>query len=160
MEEKKNVFDYLAQVMVVFGFAMLAMNLFCLAFGASAREFSALFALGDQGIPAGIAFQFLGISALLTGYRFVFFTDTVIKKMPLWARTACMLGLTVITISAFILLFRWFPVSMWQPWAMFLLCFGLSFLGSCLVVSVKEKAENRRMEEALRRLQQKEGQRP
>lgn len=160
MEEKKTFFDYLAQVMVVFGFAMLMMNLFCLAFGASAKGFSALFALGDKGIPVKIAFQFLGISALLTGLRFVFFTDTLIKKMSIQARTACMLGLTVLVISGCIILFGWFPVNMWQPWAMFLLCFGLSFLGSCLVVTVKEKAENKRMEEALRRLQQKEGERP
>ena len=157
MEEKKTIFDYLAQVVIVFGFSMLVLNIFCLAFGNSAKDISALFELGDQGIPVGIVFQFLCISALITGVRFVFFTDVVIQKMPIWIRTVCMLIFVVIIIAAFIIIFNWFPVNMWQPWAMFFVCFGLSFLGSCLVVIVKEKVENKRMEEALRRLKEKEG---
>lgn len=157
MEEKKTIFDYLAQVMIVFGFAMLAQTMFCLAFGNTAKDFSALFALGDQGIPVEIALQFLCISALITGVRFVFFTDVIIQKMPIWLRTICMLLFIVAIITVFIVLFHWFPVSMWQPWAMFFVCFGLSFLGSCFMVIVKEKAENKRMEEALRRLKEKGG---
>ncbi len=156
MDEKKTIFDYLAQVMIVFGFAMLILNIFCLVFGNAAKDISALFALGDQGIPAEIAFQFLCISALITGGRFVFFTDAIIQKMPIWLRTVCMLMFVVIIIAAFIIIFHWFPVNMWQPWAMFFICFGLSFLGSCFVVTVKEKVENKRMEEALRRLKEKE----
>lgn len=157
MEEKKTFFDYLAQVMIVFGFAMLTLNIFCLVFGNSAKDFAAIFSLGDRGIPVEIALQFLCVSALVTGARFVFFTDVIIQKMPIWLRTICMLFLTVAMIAVFIVIFHWFPVNMWQPWAMFFVCFGLSFLGSCFVVMVKEKVENKRMEEALRRLKEKEG---
>ena len=39
MEKKKTVFDYLAQVLIVFGFTMLVMNIFCLAFGTLQRVF-------------------------------------------------------------------------------------------------------------------------
>lgn len=157
MEEKKTVFDYLAQVMIIFGFTMLMLNIFCLVFGDSASDISAIFALGAQGIPIGISFQFLCVSALLTGARYVFFTDMVIKKMPLWSRTVCMLTFAIILIAAFIILFHWFPVDMWQPWLMFFLCFGICFGGSCAFVTLKEKTENRRMEEALRRLKETEG---
>lgn len=157
MEKKKTIFDYLAQIMIVFGFTMLTLNIFCLAFGNSAKEFSALFELGDQGIPVGISLQFLCLSALITGARFVFFTDAIIQTMPIWLRTICMLFSTVTTIAVFIVIFHWFPVNMWQPWAMFFVCFGVSFLGSCFVVTVKEKVENKRMEEALRRLKEMEG---
>ena len=157
MEEKKTIFDYLAQVMIVFGFAMLVLNIFCLVFGNSAKDLSALFSLGDRGIPVEIALQFLCVSALITGARFVFFTDVIIQKMPIWLRTICMLFLVVIIITAFIVIFHWFPVTMWQPWTMFFVSFGLSFLGSCFVVTVKEKMENKRMEEALQRLKEKEG---
>ena len=72
MEEKRTVFDYLAQVLLIFGFAMLTLNVFCLVFGDSAKDFSAMFALGDRGIPVQIVFQFLGVSALLVGVRFLF----------------------------------------------------------------------------------------
>ncbi|MDE5588878.1 MAG: hypothetical protein K2J60_07015 [Acetatifactor sp.] len=156
MEEKKTIFDYLAQILVVFGFGMLMLNIFCLAFGNSARDFSAMFELGNQGIPVAIAFQFLCVSVLIVGARFIFFTDVFIKKMPVWLRTVCMLTTAVVIIAAFVIVFHWFPANMWQPWAMFFICFGISFLGSYLVTAIKEKTENRRMEEALQRLKKKE----
>ena len=156
MDEKKTIFNYLAQVMIVFGFAMLVMNIFCLVFGNSAKDFSSMFELGSQGIPAKIAFQFLLVSALIIGLRSIFFTDMLIKKMPIWLRTICMLVSVVIIIAAFIIAFHWFPVNMWQPWAMFFICFGISFLGSYFIMAIKEKEENRQMEEALRRLKEKE----
>lgn len=156
MEEKRTVFDYLAQVLIIFGFAMLTLNVFCLVFGNSAKEFSAMFALGDRGIPVQIVFQFLVVAALLVGVRFLFFTDMVIKKMPVWLRTVCMLTVIVIIIAAFVIAFDWFPVNMWQPWAMFFICFILSFLGSYFVMMVKAKVENDRMDEALQRLKKME----
>lgn len=156
MEEKRTVFDYLAQALIVFGFAMLTLNVFCLVLGNSAKEFSAMFALGDQGIPAPIVFQFLGISVLIVGARFLFFTDIVIKKMPVWLRTVCMLTVIVMIIAAFVIAFDWFPVNMWQSWAMFFICFILSFLGSYLVMIVRAKVENDRMDEALQRLKEME----
>ena len=91
MEDRKTIFDYLAQVLMIFGFAMLTLNIFCVAFGDAARDISAMFALGNRGVPTEIAFQFLCISALVTAIRFLFFTDTFIKQMSLWLRTVCML---------------------------------------------------------------------
>lgn len=152
MEEKKTIFDYMGQVFIVFGFAMLMLNVFCLVFGESAKGFSAMFELGNKGIPAKVAFQFLCVSALIVGIRFVFFTDIFIKKMPIWLRTVCMLMIIVIVMAAFVIVFQWFPVNMWQPWVMFLICFGISFAVSYLVMIIKEKTENRQMEEALKRL--------
>lgn len=157
MEEKKTIFDYLAQIITIYGFTMLTLNILCIAFGASARDISELFALGAQGIPVRVSFQFLCVSALLTGARYVFFTDTVIKKMPVWLRCACMLTFAVTAIAVFIILFHWFPIDMWQPWLMFFLGFGLSFLGSCLFMTLREQTENKRMEDALKHLKEAEG---
>lgn len=156
MEEKKTLFDYLAQVFVIFGFSILVLNIFCLMFGNSAQEISTMFALGSRGIPAGICFQFLCISVLVVGARFVFFTDTLIRNMPIWLRTICMLATVIVIIVAFTITFRWFPADMWQSWAMFLLCFGISFLGSCFVMAIKEKMENRKMANALQKLKEQE----
>lgn len=156
MEEKRTVFDYLAQVLIIFGFAMLTMNIFCLAFGNSAKEFSTMFELGNRGIPTQTAFQFLCVSVLIAGARFVFFTDIIIKKMLVGSRTICMLTAIIITIAAFVIAFDWFPVNMWQPWAMFFICFGISFLGSYFMTIIRERIENRQMDEALQRLKEKE----
>lgn len=157
MEEKKTIFDYLAQVLTVFGFVMLVMNIFCFAFGDSAKGFSSMFELGSRGVPIKIAIQFLAVSALIVGVRILFFTDIFIKKMPVWLRTICMLTIVVIIIAAFIIAFHWFPVNMWQPWVMFMICFVVSFLGSYFVMILKEKVENKQMAEALQRLKEKEG---
>ncbi|MEH2942924.1 hypothetical protein VSQ32_08625 [Lachnospiraceae bacterium KK002] len=157
MEERKTIFDYLAQALTVFGFAMAVLNVFCLLFGESAKEVSAMFALGRKGIPAEIVFQFAAVSVLITVFRFVFFTDVFIRNMKVWLRAVCMLALVVMTIAVFAVTFQWFPANLWQPWAMFFLCFGLSVSGSYGVMSVKEKTENRRLEDALKRLKSKEG---
>ena len=156
MDEKRTIFDYLSQVLILFGFTILMLNIFCLIFGASAKDFSAMFALGNQGIPVGICFQFLCVSFLIAGVRVLFFTDTFIKNMAIWLRTICMLAAVILIIAVFAVAFHWFPADMWQPWAMFLVCFGISFLGSYLVMLIKERTENRRMEEALQRLKGKE----
>ncbi len=156
MEKKKTVFDYLAQVLIVFGFTMLVMNIFCLAFGNSAKGFSAMFALANRGVPIEITFEFLFLSALIVGLRLLFFTDILIKEMPVWLRTICMLTSVIIIIAAFIIAFHWFPINMWQPWAMFCICFIISFWGSYFVMFIKEKTENKRMAEALMRLKEKE----
>lgn len=156
MEEKKNIFSFLTEVMLIFGFTILVLNIFCIFLGNSAKGFSAMFELGNQGVPAQIAFQFLGISFLIAGARMLFFTDAIIKKMAIWLRTVCMLTVVVVIISLFSIIFHWFPINMWQPWFMFFVCFGMSFLGSYLVMSLKEKIENKQLEEALHRLKEKE----
>lgn len=154
MEEKKTFLDYLSQIIVVFGFSMLILNVFCLIFGSSAKDFSSMFELGNQGIPIKTAFEFLCLSVLITGIRFLFFTDICIKKMPVWERTICMLASVVIVIAAFIVIFDWFPVHMWKPWVMFFICFGISFVGSYFVMRIKETTENRKMKEALERFKE------
>lgn len=156
MDEKKSIFDYLAQILIIFGFTILVMNIFCFAFGNTAKNFSSMFELGNQGLSVTITFQFLCVSVFITGARIIFFTDVLIKKMPIWLRTVFMLISIVTIMITFIVAFHWFPIDMWQPWAMFFLCFGISFLASCLVMALKEKTENRRMEEALRLLKEKE----
>lgn len=156
MKENKTVFDFLGQTLIVFGFTMLILNIFCIFFGNSAKGYSSIFALGSQGVSVKTAFQFLFVSVLISGTKLIFFTDVIIKKMPIWLRTVCMLITVVIINLTFIIMFKWFPVNQWQPWAMFFICFGISFLGSWLVMITKEKTENKKMEEALRRLKETE----
>ena len=135
---------------------MLLLNIFCIAFGDSAKDFSSIFELGSRGISVKTSFQYLGVSALIVGVNFLFFTDRIIKNMAIWLRTICTVGIVILIITVFIILFKWFPINMWQPWVMFILCFGFSFLGSYLVTLLKEKTENKKLEEALKRLKEKE----
>ncbi len=159
MEKRKTIFDYATEVLVIFGFTTIVMNLFCLIVGEEAQEVSSLFSLGGRGISVGTTFEFLGMSVLIICFRALFFTDILIKRMGIALRTVCLLSAVLGTVAVFAAVFGWFPVYMWQAWAMFFLCFGLSFALSLAVMVVKEKTENRQMEEALEKIKSKEEER-
>lgn len=154
MEERKTIFDYLEQVFIIFGITLVVLNVFCLLFGEAAKEFSTMFSLGSKGLSVFTMAQFFLVSAIVVALRFLFFTDVIIKNMPVIRRTMCMVIIVLIIISVFISVFGWFPIDMWQPWAMFFLCFSICFFLSTMVTGMKEKAENRKMEEALNRIKQ------
>lgn len=154
MEDKKNIFDFAGMVLTIFGFSMIFMMVFTVICGEDARGFSTMFALGKEGVPVAVMAQFLVLAVLIVSARWVFFTDFLIKKSSVTVRTIGML-LTVILISVgFIIAFRWFPVNMWKPWFLFFICFGTSTGISLVVVSLKEKIENKKMEEGLKRLRE------
>ena len=152
MKRNETVFDFLAQILMTFGFTILCMSIFAILFGKSARGFSSLFALGNQGLTLTTILQFLLTSAIITTLRFLFFTDGLIKRLSVTLRILCMFALILVMMVAFILLFDWFPADEWMPWVMFFGCFGISAVVSAVISGMKEKLENRLMEEALERL--------
>lgn len=157
MDKGKTVFDYLGQVMTVFGFSMIVLNVFCLLIGEDAQSISSMYSLGNKGVPVATAMQFLGTSACITGFRFLFFTDRIIKRMSVTMRTGCMFASIIVLIAVCAVMFDWFPVDMWQPWAAFFTMFALCSAVSISVMVLKEKTENRKMEEALRRIKEEQG---
>lgn len=156
MEERKTVFDYLAQVLMIFGFTLIILNLFCYLFGEDAKAYSTMFALGKEGIKTDTMMQYLLASAFTVLFRFLFFTDIVIKNWRVVTRTICMIVSEILMIAVFVLVFGWFPVDMWQSWVLFLVCFGLCFAASVTVTITKERVENRKMEAALKKLKEQE----
>ncbi len=67
-----------------------------------------------------------------------------------------MMTATLLLVGIFIFAFGWFPVTNVRAWLMFFLCFGLSTVGTFLILPWKEHIENKKMEEALRRIQREE----
>lgn len=155
MEDKKNIFDFFGALLISFGFTMICMMLFTVAFGEDAKKFSTMFALGGKGIPVEIMAQLLVLSFFIVLARYIFFTEILIKKCPVIGRMICMLAVILIIMGGFIFSFGWFPINMWETWLMFFLCFGLSTVLSVTVMSLKEKKENKKMEEGLKRLREK-----
>ncbi len=153
METKTTtIFDYIGQMFCFFGITMIVMMGLTFLFGESAQEISTMFLLGSGGITLATMGQFFLVSVLSTVYRAFFFSNFIFKKMSTFIRTICMVSAVVLTIAVFVLLFDWFPVNMWQPWAMFLLCFGLCFVVSMGVMFLKTNMENKKMEEGLERI--------
>ena len=62
----------------------------------------------------------------------------------------------VLVIIVLILIFGWFPADEWLPWVMFFVSFAVCFAISVAVTVFRERLENKRMEEALERLREKE----
>ena len=152
MDDRKTIFDYLGQVFIIFGITIMILNLFCILFGESAKEYSEIFKLGKEGIGIDTMMQFFLISVCTVAINSLLFTDIIIKNMRLVLRMICMITLEILIIIVFVLTCGWFPIDMWQPWVMFLLCFGICFVVSCGVTTLKERMENKKMEEALKRI--------
>ena len=156
MDNKPTILDYLSQAFMIFGIAVLTLNIFCLLFGDSAREISTIFALGSAGLTVTTSFQFLLAIGITILFRFIFMTDILIKKMPLAARIITMFAAAFLNIMVFVILCGWFPVDNIMAWIMFLISFAISCAVSTAVSLLKEKMENRKLAEALNRLKEEE----
>lgn len=152
MEDRKTIFDYIGQIFAIFGATIGLLNLFCLLFGEGAQGHSSMFSLGKEGLTVETMLQFLLASVCTVSLRFLFFTETFIKNMTVLLRTICMVALEIVVIILFILTCGWFPTDMCLPWVLFFLSFGICFGVSVAATAIKERMENRKMEEALERL--------
>lgn len=156
MDKKTTIFDYLSQVFMIFGITILLLNIFCLIFGETAREFSAIFAMGSAGLSIETMLQFLLAIAITITLRFIFMTDMIIKKMPLTARIIVLFAAAFLNIVAFVIVCGWFPINDLLAWIMFLISFAVSCTASTLVSILWERTENKRLEEALNKLKEAE----
>lgn len=156
MEDRKTIIDYAGQVLITYGFSIVALNLICILVGEDARDVSSIFSLGKEGLSTATMLQFLGVSVCITGLRILFFTDRIIQQMSITVRTVCMLLSIILLIVLCAAAFHWFPIGMWQAWAGFIITFTICFSCSMLVTRLKEKTENRKMEEALLRLKEQD----
>lgn len=154
MEKEKTIFDYLGQILMIFGVTMIILYLFSIVFGESAKELSTLFALGNEGLTTATALQFLLVSTLIVTYRFIFFTDKVIKNMSVPVRTGIMYSVIIGTMIVMNMIFGWFPEDMWQAWVGFLISFAICSGISTFVAVRKDQSENDKLQKALERLKQ------
>ncbi|MCH5325548.1 MAG: hypothetical protein J1E39_10110 [Eubacterium sp.] len=156
MDNKPTVLDYLSQGFMIFGIAVLTLNIFCLLFGDSAQEISTIFTLGSAGLSVTTMLQFLLAIGITILFRFIFMTDILIKKMPLAVRVITMFAAAFLNIMVFVILCGWFPIDNLTAWIMFLISFAISCAVSTAVSLFKEKTENRKLAEALNKLKEEE----
>ena len=149
MEEKRTIFSYLSQVLIIFGVTVLCMTAFTYVFGDSAREISALYRMGGEGIPLEIIPELFLLSVIVVVLQYLLFTDRLLKKMPVNARIACMVVCILAVVCGFILVFDWFLAHMWQPWVLFLVCFAICFFVSAGISTLKTRIENKKLMEGL-----------
>lgn len=156
MEKRKTIIDYLEQVLCLFGFCILFMAVATGLVGERAKSY-ALFSLGDKGISSKIMFQFLLLSAIVIFLKYLFFTDFIIKRMSVVKRTIIMTFLVFIVSSVFLIIFGWFPITLWQAWIGFFICFAACFIVSIFITTLKNYLENKKLEDGLNRLHEQWG---
>lgn len=154
MEKRNTFFDFVGQTLMIFGFSIISIMIFVYIFGKDAKGYSTIFLLGNAGLSLSTLAQFLLTSTMINLFRQLFLGGQIIKNMSIPIRTVCLFSSIVIMMVAFILLFDWFPVDDWLAWVLFVICFVLSSVGGFLVSYLKEKGTNKKMEEALKRMQE------
>jgi len=154
MDKRFTIFGFLAQVFMIYGITTGLLNIFCILFGNTAKDYSTIFSLAGAGVSIATSLQFLLAVTLVTILRAVFMTDMLIKNMPVPARITAMFVSVFAAIIGFVLLFGWFPANDPIAWIMFIVCFAVSCAASVTISTIAERQENRRLEEALRRVKE------
>lgn len=152
MIKRNSIFDYLTNVMVIFGISVISLGLFCVLFGEEAAEVSSIFKLEDDGLAVDTLAQFLAIAFIISGIRWLFFTDRIIKNLAIAFRSILMFICIIIVVAVFAGVFNWFPVDMVIPWIMFFICFFICAIVSVGISVLKERSDNKKIQEALDRL--------
>ena len=154
MDKRFTVFGFLAQVFMIYGITTALLNIFCLLFGNEAADYSTIFSLAGAGLSVATSMQFLLAITIVIVLRLIFMTDMLIKKMPLGARIAALFASGFAVIIGFVILFGWFPIDDPLAWIMFLISFPVSCTASVLISTAAQRSENRRLEEALKRIKE------
>lgn len=155
MEEQKTIFNYIQEIFSIFSISTLLLIGIAYTVGEEAKDYSSMFRLGSQGLTSATMLQFLLMSALIAGLRYFFFSEKILKKKSVFFRTAIMLISVIFLTAVFAACFDWFPIFQWQPWLGFTISFGVSFGLATLLVVIKTRMENKRMQEGLATLKRK-----
>ena len=156
MNSKPTIFSFLSHIFFYYGITMLIMNILCVLFGENAQQVSEMFSLGSAGLSVKTSCQILLLTTLLETAETLFMTDVIIKKMPFALRVSLMLTSTFLITVIFILICRWFPVHQTEAWILFVVMFALCCFFSTIISILKERKNNRILEEAFNRMKMEE----
>ncbi len=156
MENRKTVFDIIGQIFTIFGFTVICLIVFVYIFGEDAKGYSTIFSFGDRGLSLSTLAQFMLTSTMIALFRYIFFTDIILKNTSMTIRAISMFSSVIVMIVLFVWLFGWFPMKKVMAWVMFILCFVVCAGVSMFISVIKEKIQNRKMQEALEKLQREE----
>ena len=160
MEKKKAIRKYLLETITsVFTFAMLGAsiagwlldNFLPQEFLRDSRAYfeGSFFGLGLGGLHFEGIFQLFGLSVVLAILLLIFMSDIFLSKYMLMWRYLFFLGSALISISAFVVIFAWFPPDNWQGWGVMLATFIVFSSLSMIPTFIKVKREDKEYEKAL-----------
>ncbi len=151
MEENRSIFDYIAKVFTVFGVVILIHVIIGLLVGDDTSEMSTLFSLGSEGLAMNTLLQLFVLSVVVIVLQTLFLTDKIIKNMSIVLRIILMFVSVTCAIIVFVLAFKWFPVGDPIAWIGFFVSFAICSLAGVTFSRLKEQAENKKMDAALKK---------
>ena len=152
MEDRKTIFEYTAQLFTTFGITVVIFVVINYFIGDEARSMSTLFALGSAGLSSAVLTELLLLALIITVAQNIFLSDILIKNMALILRNILFFLTVMVAIAVFVILFGWFPVYEVRAWIGFLVSFAVCTTISAVFMRLEERAENKKMQEALNRL--------
>jgi magnesium-transporting ATPase (P-type) len=149
MEERKNTIfltELLRRFSVIFSLAIVAISVMGFIVGrysSEARDFSALFVPGKDGLTFNAVFQIVCLSLVMSVFSLLLFSDFVQIKMRFFFRGLLLLLATLAASSVFAAVFKWLPNSDPLSWLCFILatifCFAVSFMLTLLKLKLEGK---------------------
>lgn len=154
MKDKKIILDYIGQVFTTFGVLVIILTLLSAIGGEESQGYSTMFELGGRGLTNQTLWQYFLTALLTVAMRFIFCTDCFIKRMSAIRRRSAVFISVFLISTIFVIVFKWIPIHSLEGWALFVLSFVIGSGMGITLASYKEKDENKKMEEALRRLKE------
>ncbi len=147
------IHNFASEIFIIFSVTVILISITGFIFGDNIEESASytitMFKLGNRGLAFSTIFQFLASSAIISLLKLLLLSDKIIKNMMLLWRTVLLVFLVIITVSGFIIFFKWFPINSYIAWLCFLLSFGICFGMGTLTLLIKNKLESKRYEESL-----------
>ena len=106
---KKHLWTYFMNVMFSFGLTTAFSVIVIRLVGEELKGETGMTMLGSEGIPIAFLLQFLIADMIVMALRKLFLSDLCIKNMKPSPRVMLFLVTALITMTGFILVFRWFP---------------------------------------------------
>lgn len=151
MEEKKTVFDHISGLFATFGIVVVIFMILVRVIGDAAFGHSLFFEYGSRALPINLLCQWFVLSVFISILKELLFTDRWISRMSMFVRIVLFFLAVTIVIVLFVIVFKWFPLNDVKAWIGFFASFAICSAVAAMISRTKEKAENLKMEQALKR---------
>ena len=156
MKLLKSFLEVIEQAFMIYGFCIIFLLIFCVLFGEDAQTMSTIFSLGSQGVAVETLTQYFLLAMIISLLKTILFTDGIIKGMSGMVRVILMFSGVIISIVIFIIAFGWFQIDDELAWLLFFVNFFICTIVSVSISSIRNRIENRKLDEALQRLKRGE----
>jgi len=158
MNEEKKVFSVFFQhTIVTFAYSIIAMTITGQILANYRDTHNVLSILGHEGLTYQSIMQIFALSAVLGVLITLLTSDIILKHVMLLWRYATLLFLSTVACGLFVVIFRWFPLDLWQAWVGFILFFVTFFIIGLSAMIAKTKIEDKRYEKLLSIYKSKKG---